>query len=104
MKSWLCKDFLFSHYSPQSGGLQKMSNWEIGPSKDQRILTESQKIPHILMTDQSNGTSAPHSYNETVNKKTKCTTKKPQVFLKFSSNLEVSGKLIKMSAVFFSCI
>jgi len=81
-----------------------MSNGEIGPSKDLRILTESQKIPYIQMTDQSNGTSAPHSYNKTVNKKTKCKTKKPQVFLKFSSNLEVSVKLIKMSAVFFPCI
>ncbi|XP_077049844.1 protein tyrosine phosphatase domain-containing protein 1 isoform X1 [Siphateles boraxobius] len=88
-KITIIEDFMFSHYSPQSGGHHKMSNGEIGPSKDQRILTESQKIPHILMTDQSNGTSAPHSYNETVNKKTKCTIKKPQVFLKFSSNLEL---------------
>lgn len=99
----LCKDFMFSYYSPQSGGYHKINNDEISPSKDERNLTESQKIPHTLMTDQCNGTtakhgpippSAPHSY-ETANKKTKCTTKKPQAYLKYSSNIEVSVKLIR---------
>uniref|UniRef100_A0A671KD56 Protein tyrosine phosphatase domain-containing protein 1 n=1 Tax=Sinocyclocheilus anshuiensis TaxID=1608454 RepID=A0A671KD56_9TELE len=86
-----------------------MFNGEIGPSKDQRIPTESQKSPHTPMADQCNGTercsayppSAPHSHNETVNKKTKCTTKKPQAYLKYSSNTEVSVRSNKISTIFF---
>ncbi|XP_051726226.1 protein tyrosine phosphatase domain-containing protein 1 [Ctenopharyngodon idella] len=96
-KITIIEDFMFSYYSPQSGGYHKINNDEISPSKDERNLTESQKIPHTLMTDQCNGTtakhgpippSAPHSY-ETANKKTKCTTKKPQAYLKYSSNIEL---------------
>lgn len=79
-----------------------------GPSTDQRIPTESQKSPQTPMTHQHNGTtekhspnpeSAPLSQNETVNK-TKCTTKKPQAYLKFSSNIEVSVRPNKISSVF----
>ncbi|KAL1257087.1 hypothetical protein QQF64_012632 [Cirrhinus molitorella] len=97
-KITIIEDFMFSRYSPQSGGHHKISNGEITPSKDQRIPTESHKSPHTAMTDQCNGTtdkyspnppSPPHSHNETVNKKTKCTTKKPQAYLKFSSNIEL---------------
>ncbi|KAK9958746.1 hypothetical protein ABG768_010851 [Culter alburnus] len=96
-KITIIEDFMFSHYSPQSGGYHKINNEEISPSKDERNLTESQTIPHTLMTDQCNGTttkhgpvppSDPHSY-ETANKKTKCTTKKPQAYLKYSSNIEL---------------
>ncbi|KTG37058.1 hypothetical protein cypCar_00042367, partial [Cyprinus carpio] len=96
-KITIIEDFMFSRYSPQSGGHHKISNGEIVPSKDQRIPTESQKSPQTPMTDQRNGTtekhspnppSAPHPQNENVNKKTKCTTKKPQAYLKFSSNIE----------------
>ncbi|KTF92867.1 hypothetical protein cypCar_00032469 [Cyprinus carpio] len=95
-KITIIEDFMFSRYSPKSGGHHKLSNGEIGPLKDQRIPTESQKIPHTPMTDQCNETekcspnppSAPHPHNETVNKKTKCTTKKPQAYLKYSSNIE----------------
>ncbi len=85
---------MFSRYSTQSGGHHKIS-----PSTDQRIPTESQKSPQTPVTHQRNGTtekhspnpeSAPLSQNETVNKKTKRTTKKPQAYLKFSSNVEVS--------------
>uniref|UniRef100_A0A9J8D527 Protein tyrosine phosphatase domain-containing protein 1 n=3 Tax=Cyprinus carpio TaxID=7962 RepID=A0A9J8D527_CYPCA len=97
-KITIIEDFMFSRYSPQSGGHHKISNGEIVPSKDQRIPTESQKSPQTPMTDQRNGTtekhspnppSAPHPQNENVNKKTKCTTKKPQAYLKFSSNIEL---------------
>ncbi|XP_016147206.1 protein tyrosine phosphatase domain-containing protein 1-like [Sinocyclocheilus grahami] len=96
-KITIIEDFMLSRYSPKSGGHHKLSNGEIGPSKDQRIPTESQKSPHTPMADQCNGTercspyppSAPHSHNETVNKKTKCTTKKPQAYLKYSSNTEL---------------
>uniref|UniRef100_A0A9J8CR60 Protein tyrosine phosphatase domain-containing protein 1 n=1 Tax=Cyprinus carpio carpio TaxID=630221 RepID=A0A9J8CR60_CYPCA len=107
-KITIIEDFMFSRYSPKSGGHHKLSNGEIGPLKDQRIPTESQKIPHTPMTDQCNETekcspnppSAPHPHNETVNKKTKCTTKKPQAYLKYSSNIEVSVRSNKISTVF----
>ncbi|XP_043120829.1 protein tyrosine phosphatase domain-containing protein 1 [Puntigrus tetrazona] len=96
-KITIIEDFMFSRYSPQSGGHHKMSNGETGPSTDQRVPRESQKSPQTPMTDQNETTekhspnppSAPHPQNETVNKKTKCTTKKPQVYLKFSSNIEL---------------
>lgn len=102
-----CKDFMFSRYSPQSGGHHKISNGQIIPTTDQRIPTESQKSPQTPTTDQSNGTTEKHSpnppsalsQNETVNKKTKCTTKKPQAYLKFSSNTEVSVRPNKISTV-----
>lgn len=98
MTSCFFKDFMFSHCYSQSAGHHKISNGEIGQEKDPRILTESQKYPQMLTTDQCNGTtptqspippSAPPAHTETVNKKTKCTTKKPQAFQKFGSNIEV---------------
>ncbi|XP_052437765.1 protein tyrosine phosphatase domain-containing protein 1-like isoform X1 [Carassius gibelio] len=97
-KITITEDFMFSHYSPQSGGHHKLNNGPIGPSQDQRIPTESQKSLQTQMTDQCNGTTGKHSpnppsaplpQNENVNKKTKCTTKKPQAYLKFSSNIEL---------------
>ncbi|XP_052386924.1 protein tyrosine phosphatase domain-containing protein 1-like [Carassius gibelio] len=94
-KITITEDFMFSRYSPKSGGHHKLSNGEIGPLKDERIPTESQKIPHTPMADQCNETSipnptsTPHTQHETVNKKTKCTTKKPQAYLKYSSNIEL---------------
>lgn len=97
-KITIIEDFMFSHCYTQSAGHHKTSNGEIGREKDPRIPTESHKYPQIPTTDQCNGTtqtqspippSAPPAHTETVNKKTKCTTKKPQAFQKFGSNIEL---------------
>ncbi|XP_051513224.1 protein tyrosine phosphatase domain-containing protein 1-like isoform X1 [Myxocyprinus asiaticus] len=98
-KMTVIQDFTRTRYSPKFGGHHQVCNGQISESRDQRISDSQQNANgRTLKTDQCNGTtenhgphlpSAPHPCNETANKKTKCTTKKPPAVLKFSSSLEL---------------
>lgn len=82
-----CKDF--TPYSTQSDRHHNVRNGETCQSKDQQMTDSQHK------SAQCNGLkhgTIPAS--ETVSKKIKCTEKKHQAFLKFSSNIEASLKYI----------
>nr|XP_055029946.1 protein tyrosine phosphatase domain-containing protein 1 isoform X1 [Misgurnus anguillicaudatus] len=92
----------FTQYSAQSDGHPKVCNGEICQSRDQK-MTNSKHYANtdVLITHQYNGLndkhnpipqSAPYLGKGIVNK-TKCTAKKHQVFIKFSSNIELQRTL-----------
>ncbi|KAI7802375.1 protein tyrosine phosphatase domain-containing protein 1 [Triplophysa rosa] len=74
----------FTPYSTQFDAHHHVRNGEIHQSRDQKMT--QQKSVQCNGLNEKHGTIPP---SETVNKKTKCTAKKPQAFLKFSSNVEL---------------
>ncbi|TRY56907.1 hypothetical protein DNTS_017067 [Danionella cerebrum] len=94
-KITIIEDFMFSHYAPQPAGAHKISNREIFGSKDSRTPTVPQKSLEKPVMEDCNGTTvtnpiAPPAHNDSnVNKKTKCTAKKPHTVQKFGSNIEL---------------
>lgn len=72
----------FTPYSTHSDGHGQVCNGEIHQSRDSQ-----QKSVPCNGLNEKHGTIPP---SETVNKTTKHTAKKPQAFVKFSSNVEVS--------------